>query len=265
MSAARRASRGGLTFLEILIGATILVLGLVPLFLAYSASTRGTRVSIQQVQAVNHSANLLEALRAFAAVDFKNISYFPGSMEQRKGGDQEWMPPSEQDEPGAEGTTRPPVLGGMGTESPAGARDVEQIAQNNFREFKRIFFSGKQPVVAPLEKVFRRSFRVSQRSPGLVTVIVKVSWEEFDLQSTQGAGERVVELRTVLGDPYVFVESSRGGSRGREDGEGAGRPGGDDAARGREERPGGAQDDTEPRDRVERGPEARREGADAPP
>ena len=37
----------------------ILVIGLVPLMLAYSMATKETRVSISQIQAINHAANLV--------------------------------------------------------------------------------------------------------------------------------------------------------------------------------------------------------------
>lgn len=194
--------RLGFSFIEILIGIVILIIGLIPLMLAYGMATKETRVSISQIQAINHAGNLLEALRAFGAQDFKNLTYFPASMEQRKGGDNVWVAVSGDDALttalGAAGGTPVPALAG----TTAGTGDDRQSGEKNFETFKTTFMSGDTPVVAKLEMRFKRQFQLLRKG-GYVTVIVRVVWEEEDLASSTKPQERVIELRTVVADPYL--------------------------------------------------------------
>lgn len=188
----------GFSFVEILLGLVILILGLIPLMLTYSASTKETRVSIQQIQAINHASNLMEALRAFGAADFRNLLEFPSAMEQRKGGENKW---AEATEPAAAPAGRTPAPGAA--PAPPSGQGAAQ-GEANFQKFKEQFFSDNDPIVATLERQFRRVFRVEQRARGLITVIVQVSWDETDPTATQGARERTIDLRTVIADPYDF-------------------------------------------------------------
>jgi type II secretory pathway pseudopilin PulG len=197
--------RAAFTFVEILIGIIILIIGLVPLMLAYSMATKETRVSISQIQAINHAANLLEALRAFGANDFKKLTHFPRSMEQRKGGDNKWVAyePAGFDTmvvaTAAAGGTPAPALTGTerSEEDPTGVG-----AQENFAEFEKSFMSTDKPVVAKLEDRFKRSFQLLGKE-GYVTIVVRVLWEEDDLAVSTKPQARMVELRTVVADPYL--------------------------------------------------------------
>lgn len=197
--------RHAFSFIEILIGIIILVIGLVPLMLAYTMATRETRVSISQIQAINHSANLLEALRAFGAQDFKNLTYFPNAMEQRTGGDNVWVAMSGDDvmatAMGAAGGTPAPALAGS---TPGG--DDRGQADKNFEQFKATFMSGETPVVAKLENRFKRNFQLLRKG-GYITVIVRVGWLEEDLAASTKPAERTIELRTVVADPYLATSN----------------------------------------------------------
>lgn len=195
----------GFTFVEILIGIIILIIGLVPLMLAYSMATKETRVSISQIQAINHAANLLEALRAFGATDFKKLTHFPRKMEQRKGGDNKWVPfePSGFDTLVAATA----AASGQATAVLAGTEGVDEdstgaAAQANFGEFEKAFTAGENPVVAKLGDRFRRSFQLLGKE-GYVTIVVRVTWLEEDLAVSTRQQERMVELRTVVADPYL--------------------------------------------------------------
>lgn len=205
--------RSGFTFVEILIGIIILVIGLVPLMLAYSMATKETRVSISQIQAINHAANLLEALRAFGAQDFKNLTYFPAAMEQRKGGDNVWVPLSGDE------TMLTATAAAAGTPVPAmagtnpGEGDDRGSGEKNFTTFKTTFMSGTAPVVAKLEERFKRSFQLLRKG-GYVTVVVRVAWEEEDLAASTKPQVRVIELRTVVADPYLATSNLNSGATG---------------------------------------------------
>ena len=210
-----RRRSAGFTFVEILIGIVILIIGLVPLMLAYGMATKETRVSISQIQAINHCANLLEALRAFGAQDFKNLTYFPDAMEQRTGGDNVWVAPSGDDAMttalGAAGGTPAPALSGA---TPGG--DDKQSADKNFETFKTTFMASDTPVVAKLEVRFKRSFQLLRKG-GYITLIVRVGWFEEDLAASTKPAARVIELRTVVADPYLAssnLNSATGGVTG---------------------------------------------------
>lgn len=214
-------TRTGFSFIEILIGVVILVVGLIPLMIAYTVSTRDSRVSMSQVQAINHATNLLEALRAFGQSEFKNLLHFPRAMEQRRGGANEWTVSadlsdmSDADEIGrrplgflGEGLPGRQESGGQesgGHPTEARPMDIAGLAEKNFAEFKRVFFSPRNPVVPHIDDRFKRAFKILVREQGYVTLIVKVSWDDVDPTSTKGAQERTIELRTVLADPYLFI------------------------------------------------------------
>ena len=194
-SAGREGSRVGFSFIEILIGVSILATGLVPLVLAYTMSTRGTRVSINQVKAIQHTSNLLEAIRAYGIQDYKNIEGFPTGMTQRKGENKDWV---ALDTPLEDGDGVPPVNGDATGES--------------WKKFLTDFFDASEPIIPPLGRAFKRSFQIIRGiEPGYSTIIVRTSWDQVDITSEEGVEDRNVELRTVVANPFNFINSRSAG------------------------------------------------------
>lgn len=188
--------RRGFSFLEVLIGIVILSFGLVPLLWALMGGTQQTHVTLRQVQAANHAANLLEALRA---TPFQELAQFPPCMAQLAGGDNGWRPPGEATELRlvlAEDANKP---------APPAAAEV-------FARFKDNFFGGESPIVPPLDPPFSRYFVILKDSPDTpryITLVARVEWEVKsridDGEDDEGPPKqkiRSVELRTVLSDPY---------------------------------------------------------------
>ncbi len=195
--------RGGFTFTEILIAVIILVVGLLPLMWALVGGSRQTRITIKQVQAANHAANLLEALRT---IPFKKLAAFPPCMVQT-GRDGKWHPPSE-----VAGEVEP-VLADI-AESPPPPQAAEV-----FEEFVNDFFAGDVPMVPPMGRNFVRYFVLIKDDPvkpTYITVVVRVEWKVRDIfrrgkergeGGTAGSNpekRRYVELRTVMADPYFY-------------------------------------------------------------
>jgi type II secretory pathway pseudopilin PulG len=200
-----RPRSSGFSLIEVIIGIIILVIGLVPLMLCYTMSTKDTKVSISQVRAINHAANLLEALRGFGGNNFIAMQTFPRAMEQRKGGTGEWSP-SEESLGGTEATGED----GAPPAAPGGADG------GSFAEFKKQFCEGANPILPKPEKEFRRVFWVLNLAQGFTTLIVRVLWQEVDVNSPTGGAERMVELRSVIADPYgAFDDEADAGPDGK--------------------------------------------------
>jgi prepilin-type N-terminal cleavage/methylation domain-containing protein len=186
--------KDGFSFLEVLIGIVILSVGLIPLMWAVSGGTSQVGVTLRQVQAANHSANLLEALRA---TPFQDLSMFPPSMIQLTGGDNKWRKPSEATD------VTFPYEDEVNKPAPPGATNV-------FDKFVNSFFPKNDTdvsIVPPLERQFRRYFIIlkdDETTPRYITLIVRVEWMKTDtLTQTDKKGFlRSTELRTVISDPY---------------------------------------------------------------
>lgn len=195
--------REGFSFAEILIAVTILAMGLIPIFLAYTVSTRETRVTISQVQAINHCSNMLEALRAWGTQDFKNLTDFPRDMQQIRGS-----------------PTWQPFSGSIAGESAAGAAGTQVAAPDasaapdggSFAQFQKLYMEGEDPIIPKLEKdsKFTRIFELERSVPGYVTIIVKTTWPSIDISKDEAQEERSVDLRTTVADPFMFAEAGTG-------------------------------------------------------
>jgi len=181
------------SFIEVLIGIVIVSVGLIPLMSAIQGGTSQVGVTLRQVQAANHSANLLEALRA---TPFQDLTLFPPCMIQLIGGDNKWRKPSEATDVDflySEVATKPP---------PPGATNVFDKFVNNF------FPKGENDVaiVPNMGTSFRRYFLIvkdDEETPSYITLIVRVEWIKKNRLS-KGAKPmaRHTELRTVISDPY---------------------------------------------------------------
>ena len=164
--------------------------GLIPLLWALSSGHNQVGITLHQVQASNHAANLLEALRASP---FQDLALFPPCMVQIRGGDNKWRRPSEA----SEVQVIFPEIASQ--QAPSGSTNV-------FDKFLRNFFNDAAAIVPPLEKRFQRYFIVikdNDKTPRYITLIVRVEWEKKNRLA--GDGKKVwrqVELRTVLSDPY---------------------------------------------------------------
>ena len=183
-------NKKGFSFIEIIIGVCIMTFGLIPLLWALSSGHNQVGITLHQVQASNHAANLLEALRA---TPFQDLALFPPSMVQIRGGDNRWRRPSEASDVKM-------IFSEIATqEAPSGSTTV-------FDKFVRNFFSKDSPIVPPLSRRFQRYFIVikdNDKTPRYITLIVRVEWEKKN--RLDGSGKKVwrhTELRTVLSDPY---------------------------------------------------------------
>lgn len=74
MNLRKNTQRTAFSFLEVMIGVMIVSVGLIPLMWAVSGGTSQVGVTLRQVQASNHSSNLMEALRA---TPFQELAMFP--------------------------------------------------------------------------------------------------------------------------------------------------------------------------------------------
>jgi len=189
----RHKHKNAFSFIEVLIGIVIVSVGLIPLMSAISAGTSQVGITLRQVQAANHSANLLEALRA---TPFQDLTLFPSCMIQISGGDNKWRKPSEASDvtfPYPEVVNQPP---------PPGATNVFDKFVNNF------FPKGENDIaiVPNIGAVFRRYFIIikdDEETPSYITLIVRVEWEKKNrLSQTKKTLPRHTELRTVISDPY---------------------------------------------------------------
>ena len=184
----------GFSFLEVVMGVLIMTFGLIPLLWALIGGHNQVSITLRQVQASNHAANLLEALRA---TPFQDLALFPPSMIQIRGGDNKWRKPGEAREVEF---ILPEIVN---SPVPSGATNV-------FDKFIESFFSKDVPIVPPLESNFRRYFIIMkdhEETPHYITVVVRVEWQKKDrLAAKKKAYWRHVELRTVLADPY-FCDS----------------------------------------------------------
>jgi len=182
------------SFLEVLIGVLILSVGLIPLMWAVSGGTNQVGITLRQVQAANHSANLLEALRA---TPFQDLTLFPPCMIQLIGGDNKWRKPSEATK------VTFPYPDEVNQIPPPGATNV-------FDKFVNSFFPRGEndvAIVPPLEWQFRRYFIIIKDDPDTpryITLIVRVEWMKKNALKKTGKGgiKRKTELRTVISDPY---------------------------------------------------------------
>ncbi|MBI3893689.1 MAG: hypothetical protein HY303_19390 [Candidatus Wallbacteria bacterium] len=203
-----RKVKRGFSFLELFIGIVILMAGVIPIFWVMSGTSKGAKLTVQQVQATNHASNLLEAIRA---AGFDAVSQFPQVMVQMEGAAGAWKFPEE-----------------------AAALNWTQIAQTAqteeqkkaFESFRLAFFDGKDPIVPPMEDNYRRYLVVqgsksaaqpsegmedpthaqhASADDGMIGVIVRVEWTNRSGDKPEERVPQYVELRTVLGDPYRFL------------------------------------------------------------
>lgn len=211
-------TRRGFSFLELIVGIVILMCGVVPLFWVMSGSTRGAKLTVQQVQATTHATNLMEVVRA-AGYDLANR--FPAISVQMKGGGSAWRHLDDG---------RP--FKWAGPEDAAPTDDAKKA----FDEFRQCFFDSKNPIVPPMEDYFERYLVIIDGSgsapppaasgpgapagggsgggSGKIGVVVRVEWTPNRPSATgeekEKVGTQYVELRTVLGNPYRAGGASKG-------------------------------------------------------
>lgn len=193
----------GFSFLELFVGIVILFCGIIPILWVFSSSTQEAKLTVAQVQATNHAANLLEAVRA---AGYDAVSQFPPVMVQLRGGTGVWKTPED--------SAAIPWAG-----APGGQPTEDQ--KRAFDSFRQAFFDGKNPIVPEMEDTFERYLVVkggkvgdpdaaggsTAPDDGMIGVIVRIEWADTK-PVAEGAAERApqhVELRTVLGDPYRFL------------------------------------------------------------
>lgn len=192
----RGGKRRAFSFVEVMIAIVILSCGLIPLLWNLLQATGHTKITVRQVQATNHAANLLEALRA---VRFKDLVLFPPCRVQIEGGDNVWRAPGET----------PEVDFCMNEAYKAPGQDAETA----FGTFVADFCTGEKAIVPPLEPSFRRYFIIlkdDDDKPTYLTLVVRVEWMSLNPLGSEGEKRRhrSVELRTVVADPYSFGTSA---------------------------------------------------------
>lgn len=180
----RRSLRQGMTFMEILVVIAMLTFGIIPLLHSMFQSTRQTSLSLRQIQASNHAANLLEALRTMG---FPALVRMPPLMVQRAGNENTWEI----------------YRADMNLNVPNLEEELPEGDVSIFEEFRSKFFSDPA-VVPPIEKVFTRYYRLIQDPAGkYCTIVVRLEWQTGNNQPDGTKAEpRFVELRTLLSNPY---------------------------------------------------------------
>ncbi len=176
--------RSGMSFIEVLMAIAVLSLGIIPLIYTLTGTAKKTKLTIYQVQATSHAANLLEALRSLG---YPGLRAMPSAMVQPRGGTNQWVPFSAS----------------MNLEM----EDIQDDGRGDmsvFEDWKTTFF-GEPSVVPRLETQFTRYFYLYRtEDQPYVTLIVRVEWPA---RGTTASGSntiinRKVELRSLVADPY---------------------------------------------------------------
>lgn len=209
-----RRARGGVSLVEVLVAAAVLVVALLPLFVLFSGSLRKTEVSIDELRAVDLAQELLVQIRGLAVVPgFPKIPDMPSPNPPPD--HPLWLaihdPASGFHQLGASlphpvGGTAPQavsldtrdwtLLGAPGCRLPPPATDPLDEA------LSRIWLSAAPQGYRRFLRVYRP--RINARgdvNPNLLRIDVRVEWDRtFMGAPTQ---TRTVALSTLVGSPVL--------------------------------------------------------------
>jgi prepilin-type N-terminal cleavage/methylation domain-containing protein len=172
--------RRGFSLIEVMLAITIITLGIFPVMYLLSSGTRGVKVSVREVQAVNHAVTLLELLKG---IPFSTLNSFcdSGELEAAQEG---WMIYDRNTEKM------------IASEDEKGVWDV--IGSEPGKEFFRTYLgplgNGTDgPVLSELELYFYERSAIIICSDTGCTIKAKVMWK-----SEQGQRDRHVEFKSLV-------------------------------------------------------------------
>jgi hypothetical protein len=174
-------NRKAFSFVEIMIAVVIMVVGILPVYFLLTSGTRGIRLGLYEVLAVNHASSVMELLRGFQHHEIMRDLYPQGadSAEVEQSG---WVVYSREEK-------------GMQDSGTDGSWFVSAGADGRMKDFFNKWLSPE--ILPPLEVYFDR--RVNLSCNDLYCVIkVEVGWKEEGKSSIGAASRRSVDLRTVV-------------------------------------------------------------------
>ncbi|MBW7874565.1 MAG: hypothetical protein H3C47_01100 [Candidatus Cloacimonetes bacterium] len=171
----------GFSMVEIMIAVMVVTLGVFPVFYLMTSGSRGTTVSIREIFAVNHAANIMELVMGYS---YEKLVSIVGSeaVELSQGG---WLFYNNSEH----------KLETVSSDSMSdgGAVPMLWTGESNGSALQG-WLNKLNPEIPPMEVFYTRKLKV-QCSPAqfYCTVAVIMEWE-----SEFGSGKGTVDLRSVV-------------------------------------------------------------------
>lgn len=172
------------SFVEIMIAVTVMVLGILPVYYLLTSGTRGIRLGLYEIQAVNHASSVMELLRGMPYHKIMHEIYpadMPDFAEVSQSG---WQVYSRTEQQMVDVDTENGIW-----QSVTGA-DSRMVSY-----FNSSAMSAQNGILPPLEAYFDRNIRLNCNERYCIAKVM-VSWKEES--SGSSSSRRSVDLRTAV-------------------------------------------------------------------